>query len=117
MLKWYVIYCVAMAILYLLCSLGGVILLVNVDNIASMDPTTESMEIWLMGLLLIVLCVPLMFLYGAAPLLPKNRLGWNVGLVCIALGMTSTCCIPFAIFLLIGWINEATRSYFGVSSK
>lgn len=37
-----------------------------------------------------------------------------VGIVAIAMGMTSACCMPAAIPLLIFWINDKTRKYFGM---
>lgn len=114
MWPWYVAYCVFMALLYVACTVGGVLLLVFADEIARADPTTESAEMQVIGVILGVISVPLMLLFGIAPFLPKTRVGWVLGIIAIAIGMTSPCCMMASIPLLIFWINDKTRKYFGM---
>ncbi len=38
---------------------------------------------------------------------------WIFDLVLICIGMTSPCCMPASIPLLIFWIKPETRAYFG----
>ncbi|MBL7042496.1 MAG: hypothetical protein ISR77_27910 [Pirellulaceae bacterium] len=111
---WYVIYCVFMALLYVACTVGGVLLLMFTDEIIEADPSVDAMEIKAYGVILPIVGAPLSLFYSIAPFLPKNRVGWIVGIVAIGIGMTSACCMPVTIPLLIFWINERTRKFFGM---
>ena len=111
---WYVIYCVFMALLYLACTVGGVLLFIFANEIIEADPSEAPVEARIYGVVLPVVGAPLMLFYAVAPFLPKNRFGWIVGIIAIAIGMTSACCMPAAIPLLIFWINEKTRKFFGM---
>ena len=111
---WYVVYCVCMALLYLACTVGGLFLFMFADDIIEADPSVDAMEVRIYGVVLPTVGVPLMLFYGIAPFLPKNRFGWIVGIIAIAIGLTSACCLPAAIPLLIFWIKDETRKFFGM---
>ena len=100
---WYVCYCLAMALLYLLCAVfGGLILAVA-------DP--ETPEDYITAVVLLVIGVPLFLLFAAAPILPKTKLAWFYGFATIGIGLTSCCTLPFSIALLIYWLKPDPRSY------
>ena len=110
-LLWYRVYCGLMAGLYLLVAAGGGAMLVFRDKLADRETADEF---WLAyGFLMVVLGVILLLVFLAAFFLPRKPWAWIYHLVLIALGMTSACCLPACIPLLIFWVNAETRAYFG----
>jgi hypothetical protein len=45
--------------------------------------------------------------------MPRRPWAWIFGLVLICIGLTSLCCLPVAIPLLLSWLKPETKSYFG----
>ena len=83
---WYRVYIAVLALLYLAVTVFGA-------TLAVMRPETRDhspQEIVMMGVI-----------YAA------------VGIVMMAISMTSCCFLPFAIPLLIYWLKPETRAYFG----
>ncbi|HLM58716.1 MAG TPA: hypothetical protein VK422_21610 [Pyrinomonadaceae bacterium] len=105
---WYVAFCAAMAIMWLML----VILGLNFIVAGPSDPEMSPGEARVMGLIFIVLGAALMAPYAAAPFLPRRKWAWVVGVVLIALSMTGTCCIPAAVPLLIFWVKPETKAFF-----
>jgi len=106
---WYVVYCVAMAILYLFVIGAGIFLLLA-------DPVwleEDAMLLRVEGVLFLGLGLVLMVIFAIAPFLPKKPWVWIYGIVLIGLGMTSACCLPATIPLLIFWIKPETQQFFG----
>jgi len=111
---WYVAYCIAMALLYFgVIALGGVFYGMA-DAIAAEDPEMSAAEARVMGVLFVVICLPLFLLYAVAPFLPKGKFARILGIVNIAIGMTSACCLPAAIPLLIFWIKPELKAFMRV---
>jgi hypothetical protein len=108
---WYYAYCAAMALLYLFCIGIGVAGIVFRSQLADHDHPPELLAF--LGVLFAALGVVFMLAFGAAPFLPHRSWVWIYHLVLIAVGMTSACCLPVCIALLIFWIKPETRAYFG----
>lgn len=107
-ITWFKVYCVLMALIYLLCAAGGVALLV-VDPVEfEMEPT----EALVSGILLLVLGLALFVLFLIALFMKLRPWHWTLDLVLICLGLTSCCCWPICIPLLIFWIKPETKAYF-----
>ena len=110
-LVWYHVYCAVMAVMYLaVIGLGVFFLLV--------DPEFLDMPAFparLMGVAYAAMGAVLAGLFGAAPFLPPKRWTWIYGIVCIGIGLSSPCCMPASIPLLIYWIKPETKAYFGRS--
>ena len=106
--KWFVAYCILMALLYLVMAVMGVAFMF-------MEPDREmsEAEMKIMGSVFIILglafCVP----YAAAPFLPRKSGVWIFGLVLICLGLTSLCCLPVCIPLLIAWLKPEMKAFYG----
>ncbi len=100
---WYVIYVVLLAFVYLLCVGGGAALLA----------LGENDEQRVQGIILSVVGLPFMLVYAVAPFLPKRPWAWVFHLVLICLTMSSACCIPAAIPLLIFWLKPEAKAFFG----
>lgn len=110
---FYIVYCVLMALLYLLCLGGGLAMIAFADEIAAQDPDpTSPTETLIIGSVLAVMGGALLLMYGIAPLLPKSKGAWIYGFVTIGLGMTSACTLPFCIALLIFWLRPETKAFF-----
>lgn len=108
-ISWFMAYCILMALLYgVLAVMGIVILLIPT---ASQSP--DQMVAMIQGVVLIVMGVALAGLFGVAPFLPRRPWVWIYDLVLICLGLTSVCCLPATIPLLILWIKPEAKAWFG----
>lgn len=108
---WYRVYCGVMVALYLFVTVMGVFL-------ASYAPTTReyrSEETFVMGIIYAVLGVIFFLVFAVALFLPRKSYNWIVGIVMMAIGMTSCCFLPFLIPLIIYWVKPETKAYFGRS--
>jgi hypothetical protein len=104
-----------MALLYLLCIVGGFVLLVFRGEIAASGSQDSPEDFWLLGLILVGMGIPLSIAYITAFFLPVRPWVWVYHLVLIAIGLTSACCWAASIPLLIFWIKPETQAYFGRS--
>jgi hypothetical protein len=106
--KWYVAYCALMALVFLAVAIMGVVFFF-VDPVelemSSSEATLMSVTFFVFGL---VLLIP----FAVAPFLPHRKSTWIIGIVLICIGMTSTCCLPISIPLLIFWIKSENKVYF-----
>lgn len=107
---WYAIYCTLMALLYLLVVIGGIFLLRMVPTMVSAE---EALAMRVQAIIAIGLGLVLFVPFALAPFLPNRSWVWIYGIVMIGIGMTSVCCLPATIPLLIFWIKPETRGFFG----
>ena len=107
--NWFAAYCVAMALMYLLCVVGGFFFLFADPAELEMDSGGAKV----MGVVLIVLGLGLGALFASGPLLPRRGWAWVMGIVLIAIGMTSMCCLPATVPLLIWWLKPETKAFYG----
>lgn len=107
---WYRVYLAALAVVYLAVAVlaTGVIIVQPQGKTAG-----ETAEIFLSSAVFAVLGWILFAAFAAAFFLPRKPYNWIVGLVLIALGMTSACCLPAAVPLLIFWLKPETKAHFG----
>ena len=62
-----------------------------------------------------VIGLVLIFMSVLAIFLPPRPRVWIYNIVVIALGFASCCCMPATIPLLIFWLRDDTKHYFGRS--
>ena len=91
-----------MALLYLVCSGLGLIILLA---------AAEGPEDKIVGVVMFVICLPLILLFAAAPFLPRSKFAWIYGFLPIGIGLTSCCTMPFSIALLIYWLQPELKAY------
>ncbi len=106
---WYRIYLGVLAILYLGVTILGITLAVLQPETADHDRATllfVSILYAVLGSIFLILTIIALFL----PIKPFN---WVVGIVMIAIGMTSCLFLPFLIPLLVYWIKPETKAFFG----
>lgn len=70
-------------------------------------------EAFIYGIVFFVIGLPCAILSLFPIFLPPKPWVWVWILVEIAFGMTSVCCLPIAIPLLIFWIKPETKRYYG----
>lgn len=100
-----------MALLYVACIVLGVFFLFMSGELA--DEETPRFLWVVYGALFIGLGILLAGLYAAAFFLPPKPWTWVYHLVLIGFGMTSCCCLPFSIALLVYWLKPETQAWFG----
>lgn len=106
---WFIIYCVAMALVYLaVAALFGAM-----PFFAEAKDDDERMGLMVVGGLIAVVCLAMMVLFALGPVLPKRPWVWIYNIVLIGLGMTSVCTMAASIPLLIFWLRPETRRFYG----
>ena len=106
--KWYVAYCILMALGYLALIVMGIVYI-------AVEPERDmsAAEQRIMGVVFIVMGLPFCATYAAAPFLPRSSWVWVFGLVLICIGLGSLCCLPICIPLLLSWIKPEMKAYYG----
>ena len=106
---WYRVYCGVMVALYLLTIALGVFLAVAQPDTREYN----SEETLVMGIIYAVVGAIFFLVFAVALFLPRKSYNWIVGIVMMALGLTSCCFVPFLVPLLIYWLKPETKAYFG----
>lgn len=101
--RWYVAYVVLMALVYVGCVVTGLVLVFSAEG----DGNGTA------GVLLTFLGVVLAGAFIAAPLLPRKPWAWTYHLVLICFSLSSACCMPVCVPLLIHWLKPRTKAFFG----
>jgi hypothetical protein len=110
-LGWYRAYAVAMALLYL--ATAGIGVVAHIRPPPQAAPAASPVVMLGFGILAALLGLVLLAAFAAALLLPPKPWVWIYHLVLITVGMTSACCLPACIALLVFWLKPETRAYFG----
>jgi hypothetical protein len=111
---WFRAYAAFMAALYALVTLAGLGLLVFYPRIAAAsEGRHEAFVLLLYGALLAAMGLALGGVFLAGLLLPPRSWVWIYDIVLIAIGLSSPCCLPVSLPLLIFWVKPGTQAYFG----
>jgi hypothetical protein len=106
---WYRVYLGALSALYLLLAMMGMLMMtLPVDGF---DASPE--ENFIVGIIYAIIGAIFFIIHIIALALPAKPYNWIVGIIMIALGMTSCCTWPAAIPLLIFWLKPETKEFFG----
>lgn len=107
---WFVVYCILMCIMYA-CVIG---LGFAYPKLAELSGESDRMiQATFAGPIYSIFGVIFFFVYLVALFLRPTPGAWVYDLVLICFGMTSCCCLPITIPLLIFWIKPNTKAYFG----
>lgn len=112
---WYHVYCGAMVLLYLLVAVMGAVFVFFADDMATGDEPPEQYVAT--GVMLGGMGVVLLVAFAIGLFLPRSPGAWTYGIVLIALGLTSVCCLPATLPLLIFWVKPQTQQYYGKGPK
>jgi hypothetical protein len=107
------VYAALMATMYLAVAVVGVFFLVADPSTLEMKPDDPPPA--LLGGIFLAAGAPLMLIFAAAPFLPRRKWVWIADIVLIGIGMTSACCLPLAIPVLIFWLKPEVRTRFGMA--
>ncbi len=105
--NWYLAYVALMALLYI--GTGIAFLTFGMIVPPGELPPEDMIMFWIMP----ACTCPFGILYLAAFFLPKEPWAWVYHLVLICIGLTSACCMPVCIPLMIFWLKPETKAYFG----
>jgi hypothetical protein len=108
---WYRMYAGAMAFLYAAVTLGGLAMIFFRDELA--DQATPVEEILITGVILIAMGGLFFVIFALGTFIPSRPWAWIVGIILIGVGMTSCCCLPASIPLLVFWLKPEAQAYFG----
>jgi hypothetical protein len=111
--KWFVVYCVLMALLYLFVTLLGAGMLI----ISAVAPPSnqERGELLVQGIAFLILGLIFTVPYAMGPFIKGKSWGWVFGVILIAIGLTSCCLWPITIPLIIQWTKPEIKRMFGPS--
>lgn len=108
---WQHRYCAFMCCAYVLTVAMGVFMIAFRREGA--DGRNSAEDLLVMGVLLVGMGLVLAVAYGIAPFLEPAPWLWVYHLVLIAFTLTSPCCLPTGVPLLIFWIKPETKAWFG----
>jgi multidrug transporter EmrE-like cation transporter len=117
---WFKVYAGAMALLCLGMFIGGIAILnIPADGFDPEAPfgDDERLGLLLYGWGFTLFGLPLTALFAAGLFAKPTRFWWIVGIVLIALGLTSVCCLPFSIPLLLFWLKPDVKEWFNAASR
>lgn len=109
---WYRVYAVLMALLYVATAVMGGLYLAGGILLPTLPSADQTMLV-IYGVVMLALGIVFAIVFGVAPFLPKKRWAWFYHTVMICIGMSSCCCMPACIPLLIYWIKPEAKSMFG----
>ena len=110
---WFKVYAGAMTLMYVGCFIGGLAMIFLADEL----PERERAELYINGIILAVMGLPLAIASGLPLFLPRKGWAWTYNIVIIAIGLTSCCCIPACVPLLIFWLKPETKEWYGKGPK
>lgn len=105
---WYRMYCAALSVLYVSIAVIGVVAMIG-----SYGNVEKPQDAFTGGVFLLILGAVLAAIFLAGIILSPKPASWILGIVLIALGMTSVCFLPFTLPLLFFWLKPETQTYFG----
>jgi hypothetical protein len=106
---WFKVYAALFAALYLVVAACSLVFFL-------LDPAELDMarpEALLTGAFLVVLGLVLAAAFALPFFLPPKPWLWIYDLVLICIGLTSPCCMPASIPLLIYWLKPEAKAFFG----
>lgn len=113
---WNRVYCGSLALMYFAAMFAGFMFVVFHQDLGRNDRQNPP-EFWFfLGAVLVVVDLPFFLAAAMGAVLPPKPWVWIFHLVLIAIGMTSACCWPICIPLLIFYLRPETRAYFGCES-
>ena len=105
---WFVAYCILMALLYVATAAMGIMFM-----FVEPDQEMSATEAKVMGTIMVIVGLAFFVPYAIAPFLPRKSWVWIFGLVLICIGLTSACCLPACIPLLIFWLKPEMKAFYG----
>lgn len=100
-----------MGLMYVVVFVAGMVVALMSDRFADEE---TSATFWIVyGAFIAFLGLALAGVFVAALFLPAKPWVWVYHVVLICLGLSSVCCLPVCIPLLIQWLKPDVRAHFG----
>ena len=110
--KWFRAYASAMTLLYVLCLFAGIAIFFIPE--AALEEADFPPEFrFAYGAMLVVMGAGLAAIFAFGVVAPPRPWVWVFDMVLIAIGLTSCCCMPASIPLLIYWMKPEVKTHFG----
>ena len=106
---WFKVYTGLMALMYIVFFIGGGVMVFLADKAG--EP--ERMELLTNGIVLAVVGLPFAIACALPFFFPRKPWVWIYNLVIITIGMTSCCCLPACVPLLIFWLKPEIKIWYG----
>ena len=103
-IAWQMVYCGVMLAFYFCCSLMGLYLFLGAEEMADVDLSINEARIF--GVIFMVVGFGLAALFATGLFWQRGTGGWVFHIVLISIGLTSACCWPSNIPLLIFWCKH-----------
>ena len=112
---WARVYNIFMVLTYLFVFGMGIFSMLNPEFIAEHDPDTSREEALILGVVYMVMGGVLGLFFLVAAFSPRNKVGWIINIIGFALSTMSCCCLPACIPLIIYWVRDDCRRWFGMN--
>ena len=103
---WFKVYAILLSLIYLFMVIISPIFLLSGES-----------DVIIAGLLIIILCFPFFIISILPVFLPRKPWVWVYSLIIIGIGMTSACCLPASLPLLIFWLKPDVKRFYGYKEK
>lgn len=107
---YYRIYAGVLALLYVILVIAGLGMLIASPSMRG----EEQLEAIIYGIALMATCIPLAIASVASMFLPQRKWAWVMHVIMAAMGTSSCCFAPVAIFIIIKYLEPDVKRYFGV---
>jgi len=117
---WFKVYAAGMALVYLAVAAIGALFLLFAEDMAQPSPgygssaSTDTTEIVIMGGIYLVMGLVFAVAFLVPFVLGRSKGTWIYSIVLICLGLTSVCCLPATIPLLLFWLKPEAKRWYGV---
>jgi hypothetical protein len=108
---WYKVYCGLMLLLYVMFVAGSIFLFMSAESIAVSDPEQSAIALKIQGAAFGGVALLLVVLYSCGLFFRPSKMAWYLGFATIGIGLTSACCLPASVPLLIFWLKQETRVF------
>ncbi|MBI5159801.1 MAG: hypothetical protein HY996_00025 [Micrococcales bacterium] len=112
-MPWYRLYCIVMALLYVAVAGCGFAVLSGLVRLSGLNDDPVSEDLGTIAGLCLAVGVPLAAAFVVAIFAPRRPWAWTFGAVLIGLGMTSACCLPACIPILVAWLKPDAKAWYG----
>ncbi|CAN0598505.1 unnamed protein product, partial [Laminaria digitata] len=107
---WYQIYAGALSLVYIgLIGLGILMLFFATESSGS-----EATELFINGIVMVGMGIPFGLVTGASIFFPRTKWAHVSHIVILGLGMTSFCCLPICIPILLQYTKPEVKRFFNV---
>ncbi len=115
---WFRVYCAGMLTMYAIVTVCGAGILVFYPRLAAESGGRyDAVVLLLYGMLMAAIGLALAGMYLAGLVLRPRPWVWVYDIVLIAIGLSSPCCLPVSLPLLVFWVKPETQAHFGRATR